>query len=210
MGYLTAKEFRKMNKLAAFFTALLWALPVLAANPVVTVSEVTQTSGTLTWTAVPGVTEYRIDQLQSSGYGQTFVPIAEIEGTQFHVTGMYPGESRVYKVYSNEGVPFDTNATQVILNTFAPPHFTYWTCAKPTRVLKALPYTQFYPGYTYKCTANFSGNPKPVFKLVSGPAGMTQSLNTLTWAGNGGPTPVTVRLTNIEGQIDFTYILSPK
>jgi hypothetical protein len=189
-----------------------WTLMIAsayAANPILSVSNITQTSATVSWTDVGGA-PYRVDYYMPAGsYGMQYVTQFRTNALGYQIVDAAVGRSYNIIVVS-EGVPFSSAFTALKFSLLSPPRFivSQWYGNKLTG-LPRLPYTLFYPGLLYRWTVKYAGNPVPALSLVSGPAGMVLTGNVLTYTGYEGGV-VKLRLTNSEGTITFSYDLTAK
>jgi len=194
----------EMKKVTAVLFMLFLAVNSLKAqvqalpNPYPVTVSVTETSGTLSWPAVPGATSYGIWRPQLDGtYGQLWEKFMTTTATTVTFSNLAPGTTMLLSLTTNEaGGAAGTRATIV-------------TLMKPVW-LSSIP-TAFDPGALYTAALIFNGNPTPTVSIVDGPAGMftgwlgdAQQDRTLHWNGDPNSTvPVILRLTNSLGTADF-------
>jgi chitodextrinase len=180
------------------------------------VTNVTQTSVTLSWTAsvspVP-ILGYRIYDVDIAGQ-RTTLSVDAITGTSATVTNLLPNSRHFFYLVSYDAL-IQSSLIQMDVTTNSLPAIVRVTTAvekivaiigEPLMVI--VPAQNSTVGQNYVLTTG--GTPKPTLSVLSGPAGMSVDSVTglVSWTpttGIPGNYSATIRGTNVEGFTDFSF-----
>lgn len=198
-------------KIFALWLLSLFLLPAVAlgaSDPYPITIETTQTSFTLSWTAVPEVASYTIMRITDRNYSGEFVTLATVTEPIWTLNGLEPG-TFIDLVIVSDPNPFGlTQGTQVTVQTRMAPFFGDFAMWGD--------YEHYGIGALYAYIIGFDGWPTPILSILEGPTGMRVGLerngaaDTIYWNGDSNePVPVTLRIANSEGVADFSFVSIP-